>query len=76
MLICDARCHADMVSAFTLTNIDEVIGIVRGAEKQKIPCAISFTVETSKRLPRRETLQQEIEYGRQRNERSSRIFHD
>jgi homocysteine S-methyltransferase len=53
--------QADMVSAFTLTNIDEAIGIVRAAEKKKMPCAISFTVETDGRLPRGETLQQAIE---------------
>ena len=53
--------EADMVSAFTLTHVDEAIGIVRAAERQKIPCAISFTVETNGRLPRGETLQQAIE---------------
>jgi homocysteine S-methyltransferase len=53
--------EADMVSAFTLTNIDEAIGIVRAAKRQKIPCAISFTVETNGRLPRGETLQLAIE---------------
>jgi homocysteine S-methyltransferase len=56
-----ADSEADMVSAFTLTNIDEAIGIVRAAERQNIPCAISFTVETNGRLPRGETLQQAIE---------------
>jgi homocysteine S-methyltransferase len=52
---------ADMVTAFTLTNIDEAVGIVRAAERQQLPCAISFTVETNGRLVRGETLQQAIE---------------
>jgi S-methylmethionine-dependent homocysteine/selenocysteine methylase len=56
-----AESEADMVTAFTLTNIDEAVGIVRAAEGQKIPCAISFTVETDGRLPRGETLQEAIE---------------
>jgi S-methylmethionine-dependent homocysteine/selenocysteine methylase len=60
-VIFDGDFASDMVSAFTLTNIDEAIGIVRAAERQKIPCAISFTVETNGRLPRGETLQQAIE---------------
>lgn len=52
---------ADMATAFTLTNIDEAIGIVRAAARQKLPIAISFTVETNGRLPRGETLQEAIE---------------
>ncbi len=52
---------ADMVTAFTLTNINEAVGIVRAAKRQKMPCAISFTVETDGRLVNGETLQQAIE---------------
>ena len=52
---------ADMVTAFTLTNISEAIGIVRAAKSRKMPCAISFTVETDGRLVNGETLQQAIE---------------
>jgi homocysteine S-methyltransferase len=52
---------ADMATAFTLTNIDEAIGIARAAASKNLPCAISFTVETNGCLPRGETLQQAIE---------------
>ena len=41
---------ADMVSAYTLTNINEAIGVARAAKAQGMPCAISFTVETDGRL--------------------------
>jgi homocysteine S-methyltransferase len=56
-----AGSEADMVTAFTLTNIDEAVGIARAAERESLPCAISFTVETNGRLPRGETLQEAIE---------------
>ena len=45
-----ARTQADMVSAYTLTNYREAIGIARTAKANSIPCAISFTVETDGRL--------------------------
>jgi homocysteine S-methyltransferase len=52
---------ADMVTAFTLTNINETVGILRAAKRQTMPCAISFTVETDGRLVNGKTLQQAIE---------------
>jgi homocysteine S-methyltransferase len=42
---------ADLVSALTMTSVDEAIGIVRAAEKAGIPSVISFTLETDGRLP-------------------------
>jgi S-methylmethionine-dependent homocysteine/selenocysteine methylase len=42
---------ADLVSAFTITNIPEAIGFTRAAEAAKMPCVISFTLETDGRLP-------------------------
>ncbi len=42
---------ADMVSALTMTNTPEALGIARAAAKAEIPCVISFTVETDGRLP-------------------------
>ncbi|MCA6111768.1 homocysteine S-methyltransferase family protein [Bradyrhizobium cenepequi] len=56
-----AEAGADMVTAFTLTGIDEAIGIVRAAKAQRIPVAISFTVETDGRLVKGETLREAIE---------------
>jgi S-methylmethionine-dependent homocysteine/selenocysteine methylase len=42
---------ADQVTAITMTNAEEAIGIVRAAAEAGIPAAISFTVETDGRLP-------------------------
>jgi homocysteine S-methyltransferase len=47
---------ADMVSAYTLSYVDEAIGIVRAAKATGIPVSISFTVETDGRLPDGEPL--------------------
>ena len=56
-----AASHADMVSAYTLTNINEAIGVARAAKAQDMPCAISFTVETDGSLVTGKTLQEAIE---------------
>ena len=42
---------ADLVSAFTMTNIGEAQGIALAAKAANMPCVISFTVETTGRLP-------------------------
>ncbi len=42
---------ADMVTAITMTNASEAVGIVRAARKASMPVAISFTLETDGRLP-------------------------
>lgn len=52
---------ADMVTAITMTNIPEAIGVVRAAQAAGAPVAISFTVETDGRLPTGQTLQEAIE---------------
>ena len=52
---------ADMVTAYTLTSINEAVGVARAARAQGIPAAISFTVETDGRLVRGETLREAIE---------------
>lgn len=56
-----AGTSADLVSAYTLTNIDEAIGIARAAARHGMPCVISFTVETDGRLVTGKTMQQAIE---------------
>ena len=56
-----AATNADMVSAYTLTNIDEAIGVARAAKAACMPCTISFTVETDGRLVTGKTLQEAIE---------------
>ncbi|HEX5934441.1 MAG TPA: homocysteine S-methyltransferase family protein [Pseudorhizobium sp.] len=45
-----ALSEADMVSAVTMNNVEEAIGIARAAKAAGLPCVISFTVETDGRL--------------------------
>ena len=52
---------ADLVSAITMTYIDEAIGITEGARTNNIPVVISFTVETDGSLPSDESLKKAIE---------------
>lgn len=42
---------ADLVSALTITYVDEAIGITRAAAHAGLPAVISFTVEADGRLP-------------------------
>ena len=46
-----AEAGVDMISAITMTNIAEAIGITRAAQSQNVPVVISFTVGTDGRLP-------------------------
>jgi homocysteine S-methyltransferase len=52
---------ADLVSALTLTYVEEAIGIARAAHDAGIPVAVSFTVETDGRLPSGQELGEAIE---------------
>lgn len=52
---------ADLVSAITMTNAAEAIGIARAAASRDIPCVISFTVETDGYLPSGQKLCEAIE---------------
>ncbi len=47
---------ADMISALTMTNTPEAIGLTRAAQAAGIPVAVSFTVETDGRLPTGQSL--------------------
>jgi homocysteine S-methyltransferase len=51
---------ADLVSAMTMTNVNEALGVARAARAAAMPCVISFTVETDGRLPTGETLKDAI----------------
>ena len=51
-----ASAGPDLLSAITMTNVPEAIGIARAAEKTGLPVVISFTVETDGRLPAGDTL--------------------
>jgi S-methylmethionine-dependent homocysteine/selenocysteine methylase len=52
--------EADMVSAITMTNVSEAIGLARAAAAAGMPVAISFTVETDGRLPTGQSLKDAI----------------
>jgi len=56
-----AATEADYVSAYTLTNTPEAIGITRAAEKAGIPAVLSFTLETDGNLPGGKKLAQAID---------------
>lgn len=51
----------DIVTAFTMTYADEVVGIVKAAQSAKMPVAISFTLGTDGCLPAGPSLPAAIE---------------
>lgn len=53
--------ETDLVTATTLTYVEEAIGIVRAAESEGMPVVIGFTVETDGKLPSGHTIQYAIE---------------
>jgi S-methylmethionine-dependent homocysteine/selenocysteine methylase len=56
-----ASTTADQVTAITMTNAEEAIGVVRAAVAAGIPAAVSFTTETDGRLPSGQRLCDAIE---------------
>ena len=56
-----AESEADMVTAITMTYVEEAIGLTRAAQTAGMPLAISFTVETDGRLPSGQGLRDAIE---------------
>lgn len=55
-----AGTSADMIGAITMTTVTEAAGVALAAREQRMPVAISFTVETDARLPGGESLQEAI----------------
>jgi S-methylmethionine-dependent homocysteine/selenocysteine methylase len=55
-----ADSEADMVTAITMTNTAEAIGLTRAAQAAGMPVTISFTVETDGRLPTGQSLEEAI----------------
>lgn len=53
--------EVDMISAITMNNVPEAIGIARAAKTAGMPCVISFTVETDGKLADGTTLHAAIE---------------
>jgi S-methylmethionine-dependent homocysteine/selenocysteine methylase len=52
---------ADLISAITMTNTAEAIGIARAAKRRGANVVISFTLETDGRLPSGQTLRAAID---------------
>ena len=55
-----ASAAPDMLSALTINNLPEAIGVTRAAARTGLPFALSFTVETDGRLPTGDTLDDAI----------------
>ncbi len=51
----------DLLAAYTLTYVEEAVGIVRAAAAAGTPVSISFTVEADGRLPSGEPLREAVE---------------
>jgi S-methylmethionine-dependent homocysteine/selenocysteine methylase len=56
-----ADTHADLVTAITMTNVNEVIGIVQAARAVNMPVAVSFTLKTDGCLPTGQSLWEAIQ---------------
>jgi S-methylmethionine-dependent homocysteine/selenocysteine methylase len=56
-----ARANPDMVTAITMTNTNEAVGIARAAQRSGLQVAISFTVETDGHLPTGQSLEEAID---------------
>ncbi|MGZ8350740.1 MAG: homocysteine S-methyltransferase family protein [Allosphingosinicella sp.] len=55
-----ASAAPDILTAMTLTNVNEAIGIARAAEAWRLAVVLSFTVETDGRLPTGDPLEAAI----------------
>jgi len=51
---------ADFISALTMTNVDEALGVALAAKEHGMDVVISFTVELDGNLPSGETLEEAI----------------
>uniref|UniRef100_A0A6U3TK87 Hcy-binding domain-containing protein n=1 Tax=Ditylum brightwellii TaxID=49249 RepID=A0A6U3TK87_9STRA len=55
-----AAAGADVITGITMTNSAEAAGLVQACVQHRMPCVISFTLETDGALPSGETLQAAI----------------
>jgi len=55
-----ASAGADQLTAITMTNVPEAVGIAKAAKRLGMPVAISFTVETDGKLPTGDTLSEAV----------------
>ena len=65
---------ADLVTALTITNIPEAIGIVRASRAAGLPVVISFTLETDGCLPTGQGLREAIESVDNATDRTAAYF--
>jgi homocysteine S-methyltransferase len=56
-----AAAGADMISAITMTYVEEAIGVALAARDRAVPAAVSFTVETDGNLPSGMSIAEAIE---------------
>ena len=56
-----ADAGVDFITALTITNVGEAVGIARAANRSRLPVVISFVVETDGRLPSGQDLREAIE---------------
>ena len=56
-----SKTEVDVVSAFTLSYVEEAVGIALAVKDFGLPLVLSFTVETDGRLPSGQTLQEAVE---------------
>jgi homocysteine S-methyltransferase len=69
-----AATTADLVTAVTMNNAAEAIGITRAAAAVDMPAAISFTVETDGRLATGQSLREAVEEVDAETDRSAAYF--
>ncbi len=65
---------ADLVSAITMTNVEEALGVVGAAVAAQMPVVISFTVETDGRLPSGQPLGEAITQVDEQTEGATAYF--
>ena len=56
-----ASAGPDLLSAITMTNVNEAIGVAKAARRSGLPAVISFTVETHGCLPTGDSLRSAVE---------------
>lgn len=69
-----AEAGADLVTAITMTYVDEALGVVRAAGAAGLRAVISFTVETDGRLPSGQPLGDAIEEVDARSDGAAAYF--
>ena len=68
--------EVDLVTAITITNTSEAIGIVRAARASGLPVVISFTLETDGCLPTGQSLKEAINAVDAATDKATGLLHD